>query len=168
MKVAYRLVAYVYVIFLCSGALGCCLPVWNPFDILFQFSGMLPLAYHLNALSVKTPSVHKTVIIAVFTKDVQLLLDKLLFDFHYWNSLFDYWIAISKALCIIWCKMWNQFIPTIQNKLQKLAEYFFPFLVSVFGLEIATQCNVHNGLMDRNRPGKDELCIGKLSTGVKE
>ena len=44
-------------------------------------------------------------------------------------------------------QMWIQFIPATQNKFIKLAQKFFLILVNVFGLEIGTHCNVHNGLI---------------------
>ena len=92
------------------------------------------LEQYFDTFAILTPSVHKTVMrcfssctlftenrIAVFTKYVQLLLDKRLFDFHNWNSLFEFQTCFELFDVK---QMWIQFIPVIQNKLQKLAEYF--------------------------------------------
>ena len=57
--------------------------------------------------------------------------------------------------------MWVKFIPAIKIKLQKLAEYFFPILFSVFGLKIGTQCNVHNGLSKLNTLAVSPVRINK-------
>ena len=81
--------------------------------------------------------------IAVFTKDVQLYLISFylncIIEIHCLNIQRYYVLFDAKQMQI-------QFIAATQHQFLKLAQYFFLILVSVFGLEIWTQCNVHNGL----------------------